>query len=226
MVKDGKICVSEIFESIDGEGYHSGYPSIFFRVIGCSLRCNYCDSQHTFQPDNTCRWLTVEESVKEVERFNIKHITITGGEPLMEENKHWMTQFIRALLLKGFEIDIETNGAIDYLYWKDTFGPNDVVLITDWKTPSSGMNKFMKESNLSILDESDIIKLVVRDDDFNEVEKVLKSGTEAQVYISPVFGQVTMEKIPEFVMKHKEYKNLRCQIQIHKIFWDSNKRGV
>ena len=83
----------------------------------------------------------------------------------------------------------------------------------------------MLESNLSILDERDIVKIVVTDSDFEEVEKVLKIGTKATIYISPVFGQVTMEKIPEFVLKHKN-ENIRCQIQMHKIFWDPNKRGV
>ena len=227
MVKDGKICVSEIFESIDGEGYHAGYPTVFFRTIGCNLRCSWCDSAYTFKEDDTCKWLTVDEAIQEVEKFGIKHITITGGEPLMEENKEWMTNFITTLTPPEFDytVDIETNGAVDYKYWKEKFRYDSVILITDWKAPSSKMNKFMIESNLGILDEDDIIKIVVTDDDFDEVEKIIDSGTPANIYISPVFGQVTMEKIPEFVLKHKD-SNIRCQIQMHKIFWDPNKRGV
>lgn len=225
MVKDGKICVSEIFESIDGEGYHAGYPTVFFRTIGCNLRCSWCDSVYTFKEDNTCRWLTVEQAFDEVVKFNIKHVTITGGEPLLEENKEWMTNFINKLLVNGYCVDVETNGAIDYKYWKHEFLGFPFILITDWKAPSSKMNSFMLRSNLSILDGSDIIKIVVTDSDFEEVEKILESGTKAQIYISPVFGQVTMEKIPEFVLKHKD-SNIRCQIQMHKIFWNPNKRGV
>lgn len=226
MVKNDKLCVSEIFESIDGEGYHAGKPTVFFRTIGCNLRCSWCDSQYTFHEEKTSKWMTVEEAFDDVNKFGIYHVTITGGEPLLEENKKWMTEFIQRLLWNNYVVDVETNGAIDYRYWKNEFKGNDFVLIMDWKAPSSKMNKFMIESNLSILDESDIIKIVVTDNDFDEVEKIVNSKTKAQIYISPVFNQVTMEKIPEFILKHKEYDNLRCQIQMHKIFWDPNKRGV
>lgn len=225
MVKDGKILVNEIFESIDGEGYHAGFPTVFFRVVGCNLRCSWCDSKYTFEAEKESEWMSVKEAVDAVDAFELDHITITGGEPLLEENKEWMTEFIRVLLLSGYEVDVETNGSIDYSYWKEMFGVNNFVIIADWKAPSSKMNKFMLESNLAVLGEGDIIKIVVTDSDFEEVEKILASNTEATVYISPVFGQVTMEKIPEFVLQHK-HSNIRCQIQMHKVFWNPDKRGV
>lgn len=226
MIKDNKILVSEIFQSIDGEGYHAGYPTVFFRTIGCNLRCSWCDSTYTFNPDSESKWYSIFDAMEKVRSFGIKHITITGGEPLLEENKGWMTSFIEDLILEGFMIDIETNGAVDLLYWKERFQTNDVIFIMDWKAPASKMNKFMIEKNLSYLDKGDIVKIVVTDSDFEEVEKVIKIGTEADIYISPVFGNVTMEKIPEFILNHKENKNLRCQIQMHKIFWNPEKRGV
>lgn len=225
MVKDGKILVNEIFESIDGEGYHAGFPTVFFRVVGCNLRCSWCDSKYTFEAEKESKWMSVKEAVDAVDAFELNHITITGGEPLLEENKEWMTEFIRVLLLSGYEVDVETNGSIDYSYWKEMFGVNNFVIIADWKAPSSKMNKFMLESNLAVLGKGDIIKIVVTDSDFEEVEKILASNTEATIYISPVFGQVTMEKIPEFVLQHK-HSNIRCQIQMHKVFWNPDKRGV
>ena len=225
MIKSKKILVSEIFESIDGEGYHAGYPTVFFRVVGCNLRCSWCDSKYTFQSDEKSRWMGVKEAIDNVNIFGLNHITITGGEPLLEENKEWMTEFIRILISSGYQVDVETNGSIDYSYWKETFNIDKFIIIMDWKAPSSKMNKFMLESNLSILDEKDIVKIVVQDDDFSEVEKIIEIGTEACIYISPVFGKVTMEKIPGFVLKHKN-KNIRCQIQMHKIFWNPDKRGV
>ena len=225
MVKDGKILVNEIFESIDGEGYHAGFPTVFFRVVGCNLRCSWCDSKYTFEAEKESKWMSVKEAVDAVDAFELDHITITGGEPLLEENKEWMTEFIRVLLLSGYEVDVETNGSIDYSYWKEMFGANNFVIIADWKAPSSKMNKFMLESNLAVLGEGDIIKIVVTDSDFEEVEKILASNTEATIYISPVFGQVTMEKIPEFVLQHK-HSNIRCQIQMHKVLWNPDKRGV
>ena len=225
MVKDGRILVNEIFQSIDGEGYHAGFPTVFFRTVGCNLRCVWCDSKYTFEPEKNSKWITVDEAVAAVKKYGIKHITITGGEPLMEENKQWMTSFIKALYFEDFIIDIETNGSIDYSYWKELFDDGSVRIIMDWKAPSSKMNNLMLESNLEILDEDDIVKIVVEDSDFQEVERVLNIGTLATIYLSPVFGKVTMEKIPEFVMKHKD-ENIRCQIQLHKIFWNPNKRGV
>lgn len=226
MVKNNKLCVSEIFESIDGEGYHAGKATVFFRTVGCNLRCSWCDSKYTFHAEETSRWLTVEEAFDEVNKFGIYHVTITGGEPLLEENKEWMTRFIDELFANGYFVDVETNGAIDYKYWKNKFIDEPFILIMDWKAPSSKMNSFMFESNLSILSKLDIVKIVVTDDDFDEVEKIINSDTVAQIYISPVFNQVTMSKIPEFILKHKDCKNLRCQIQLHKIFWEPDKRGV
>jgi len=225
MVQNGKILVNEIFESIDGEGYHAGFPTVFFRVVGCNLRCSWCDSKYTFQAEKESKWMSIKEAMDTINNFQLNHITITGGEPLLEENKKWMTEFIHILLLSGYEVDVETNGSIDYSYWKETFHDEKFTIIMDWKMPSSRMNKFMLESNLAILDSGDIVKIVVTDSDFEQVERVLKIKTEAQIYISPVFGQVTMEKIPEFVLKYK-HKNIRCQIQIHKIFWNPDKRGV
>lgn len=226
MVENNKLCVSEIFESIDGEGYHAGKATVFFRTVGCNLRCSWCDSKYTFHEEENSKWYSVIDAVLKVKTFGIKHITITGGEPLLEENKEWMTAFIENLLFQGFTVDIETNGAVNLLYWKEKFKMNDVIFIMDWKAPASRMNQFMIEENLSYLDESDIIKIVVTDDDFDEVEKIINSDTVAQIYISPVFNQVTMSKIPEFVLKHKDCENLRCQIQLHKIFWEPDKRGV
>ena len=121
--------------------------------------------------------MSVKEAVDAVDAFELDHITITGGEPLLEENKEWMTEFIRVLLLSGYEVDVETNGSIDYSYWKEKFKGDSVYLIMDWKAPSSKMNSFMLESNLLILDEKDIIKIVVQDEDFDEVEKILNSNT-------------------------------------------------
>lgn len=155
MIKDGKILVNEIFESIDGEGCHAGYPTVFFRTVGCNLRCVWCDSKYTFEPEDSSKWMSVEEAISKVRSFGINHITITGGEPLLEENKNWMTEFIKELLKYDFVVDVETNGSIDYSYWKEKFKGESVYLIMDWKAPSSKMNSSMLESNLLILDEKD-----------------------------------------------------------------------
>lgn len=221
-----KCLVSEIFVSIDGEAYHAGRPTVFFRTLGCNLRCAWCDSEYTFYPEDGSVEMTLEEALSKVMSFGIKHVTITGGEPLIPKNKDFMLAFIDALLVKGYAVDIETNGSIDLAPYREHFYPeDDVVFIMDWKCPGSGMASHMKESNLKLLSHNDVLKCVVTDNDFETVEALL-GKTDATIYISPVFGQVTMHKIPEFVLEHKNCENLVCQLQLHKYFWDPKRRGV
>lgn len=249
MVKDNKLYISEIFKSIDGEGFHAGQVTVFVRLFGCNLRCCWCDTKTTWTGEAHKRvyghrptWMTVQEIVDKVEELEqgwlYKSICLTGGEPLMEENKELVEQLIEDLISKGYGVNIETNGAVDYKYWLDMHVFPSLVdvygnrtgmsLITDWKLPSSKMNHKMIQSNLKILRECDLIKCVISDDpeDWTAFEEqVCKSGTKAKIYLSPCFGKVTMSKIPEFVIAHPEY-NISVQAQLHKIFWNPNKVGV
>lgn len=248
MVKDNKLYISEIFKSIDGEGFHAGQTTVFVRLFGCNLRCPWCDSKYTWTEEQHEKiygrkpiWMTVDEIVAKVEELEqgwpYKSICLTGGEPLMEENKPRIAELIEKLLPLQYAINIETNGAIDYRWWVDYATPEildsygnrtGVSLITDWKLPSSKMNDKMIQSNLKILRECDLIKCVISDDpeDWTAFEEqVCKSGTKAKIYLSPCFGQVTMSKIPEFVVAHPEY-NICCQLQQHKIFYSPDTIGV
>lgn len=249
MVKDNKLYVSEIFKSIDGEGFHAGQATVFVRLFGCNLRCPWCDTKTTWTEEQHEKiygrkpiWMTVDEIVAKGEELEqgwpYKSICLTGGEPLMEENKELVTDLIDRFFNNGYAINVETNGAIDYKYWKESYPkPKSldkygnrfgVSLVTDWKLPSSKMNDKMISSNLAILDETDLIKCVISDDpeDWTAFEEqVCKSGTKAKIYLSPCFGQVTMSKIPEFVVAHPEY-NICCQLQQHKVFYSPDTIGV
>ena len=249
MVKDDKLYVSEIFKSIDGEGFHAGQVTVFVRLFGCNLRCVWCDTLTTWTEEQHEKiygrkpiWMTVDEIVAKVEDLEqgwpYKSICLTGGEPLMEENKELVTELIDRLIELNYAINIETNGAVDYKYWTESFGRpwfvdlygnrTGVSLITDWKLPSSRMNHRMIQSNLKILRECDLIKCVISDDpeDWTAFEEqVCKSGTKAKIYLSPCFGKVTMSKIPQFVVAHPEY-NITAQIQLHKSFYPPETVGV
>lgn len=248
MVKDNKILISEIFKSIDGEGFHSGQPTVFIRTFGCNLRCPYCDTKTTWTEAEHTKtygrgpvWMTVEEIITRVneleEGFINKSVCVTGGEPLVEENKEFMKRLFDVLIDHDYAVNVETNGSVDYSDYIlnrrsvincDLYGNRiGLSLITDWKLPSSKMNKQMVESNLKILTQLDVIKMVVTDDeeDWKEVERVCKKAENAKIYLSPCFGQVEMNKIPEFVIAHPEY-NITAQLQIHKFFWDPSKIGV
>lgn len=252
----------EIFKSIDGEGFHAGQATVFVRTLGCNLRCAWCDSAYTFTEEKykeaygkELRWMTADEIVDEVEKLEIyevdapggtitrvweyKSICLTGGEPLMEENKEFMTELIQKFIDKDYAVNVETNGSIDYTYWREKFPiPEEIrgdlygnrvgmmSLITDWKLPHSKMNNLMKPENLiKVLTPFDLVKCVVSDDpeDWRELERIVKICANAKIYISPCFGEVTMSKLPEFVMKHP---NVICQLQQHKIFWSPDKLGV
>lgn len=237
-MNDNTVLVSEVFLSIDGEAYHAGKPSVFFRTVGCNLRCSWCDSKYTFVADENSKYMDPLEALDAVERCSknglVKHVTITGGEPLLPVNRTFMLAFVDMLLSKGYCIDIETNGAIDLTPYRDKWPfSSNVSFIMDWKCPSSGMHHRMLESNLALLGALDIVKCVVADEDFETVAEMLKkletikrACALPEVYISPVFGQVTMPKIPEFVIEHAEYPYLRCQLQLHKYFWEPTMRGV
>lgn len=209
-----------------------------------------CDTKESWTEDNFNKiyngehqllWMTAQEIAEQViemeKDFPVKSVCLTGGEPLMEENKSVITELIDILLKHDFAVNIETDGGIDYKYWKKRYGKAEILdpygnrkgvtLITDWKLPHSKMDKKMIKSNLEILDENDIIKCVISDEegDWVEFEKICKSGTKAKLYLSPCFGDVTMNRIPEFAMNHPEY-NITCQLQMHKFFWEPTKRDV
>lgn len=249
MTDTHKIPIMEIFKSIDGEAFHSGQATVFVRTFQCNLRCIYCDTKSCWTLEEYQRayhrdpkMMSAEEILQRVEKleenFKYKSICLTGGEPLIEDNLDFMIEELIPLFLKhNYAINIETNGAIDYKRIKETFRDPEILddygnrkgvtLITDWKLPSSRMSKQMIESNLSILSKYDLIKCVISDDkeDWEEFERVCKSGTKAKIYLSPMFGNVTMNRIPEFAFNHPQY-DITCQLQQHKFFWDPNKLSV
>lgn len=244
-----EICLINIFKSINGECYNSGRPVVFVRTMGCNLRCIFCDTKECWTEENFNKvykgehqlmWMTADEIVArlEEEEKNFKHkaICLTGGEPLMEENQPVIDELIEKLTALHYAVDVETDGGIDYKRWiekfpevrVDAFGNREgMSLITDWKLPHSKMNKKMIESNLSILRPFDFIKCVISDDkeDWDEFERICKSGTKAKLYLSPCFNEVTMNRIPEFVFNHPEY-DVTAQIQAHKIFWTPTTKDV
>ena len=252
--EDGKteICLINIFTSINGEGYAAGKPTTFIRCFGCNLRCIWCDTKECWTKENFNKvyperndfmWLTAQEIFDKVQSLEVnwryKSICLTGGEPLMEENKQFiLDELLPLFLIEGYDIGIETDGGIDYSDYKkrlgdpivdpatgDRFG---VTFIADYKLPHSKMNKLMIKSNFNLYSKYDLVKMVISDDeeDWKELDWVVnESGTKASIYLSPCFGEVTMNRIPEYIMKHAD-KNIKAQIQIHKIFWEPTKKDV
>lgn len=251
-----KIALINIFESINGEGYAAGKPTVFIRTFGCNLRCQFpCDTMECWSVQNLLKiyperkdwetpfkWKSAKEifdQVEEIEKnYYHKSICLTGGEPLMEENKDFMIKELLPLFVNShYQIDIETDGGIDYKDYKKVFGDSKVVdgsgnregitIIADYKLPCSKMTQKMVQSNFDIYSNLDLVKMVISDDeeDWEELERVVSKKTKANFYISPCFGKVTLNKLPEFVIRHAD-KNIRAQIQIHKIFWQPTEKDV
>ena len=249
-----EICLVNIFKSINGEAYASGKPAVFIRTFGCNLRCVFCDTKESWteenmkkiyserNSDNLLKWMTAKEIFNEVEElekdFIHKSICLTGGEPLMEENKEFMLNELLPLFVDAhYDVGIETDGGIDYTDYKKKFGDSKIIngygdregvtIIADYKLPCSHMTSLMIKSNFDLYSDLDVVKMVISDneEDWKELDNVINSGTKAAIYLSPCFGEVTMNRIPEYVIAHAD-KHIRAQIQAHKVFWDFTKKDV
>lgn len=210
--------IVEIFKSIDGEGKYAGLPATFIRVFGCNCRCSYCDTPYSWEGVEYTE-MTVDEIIKKVKELEVKHITLTGGEPLIHKD---IDKLINELIKNNFIINVETNGTI-----QPTTRHSNIFYTMDYKTNVSGMSDKMNMSALNNLTENDVLKFVVGSrEDLEQSKQIIETITSnPQVYFSPVFGKIEPKDIVDYVLDNKLYK-CRVQIQLHKVIWDSNERGV
>ena len=209
--------VVEIFKSIDGEGIRVGYPVTFIRLAGCNLRCNYCDTKYSYENEKFTE-MTPQEIYIQVYKLGGKRITLTGGEPLIHKD---VKVLVDLLIQKGYEVNIETNGSVDITLFLD----KHTIITMDYKCASSDMEDKMLLDNISKLRKQDVLKFVVSDDnDLDTVQRIYEN-TKATVYISPVFGRIEPKQIVEYMLEHN-MENCRVQVQLHKIIWNPEERGV
>lgn len=214
--------VNEIFYSIDGEGLRTGELAVFIRLSGCNMNCSYCDTKYAIKK-NSGVFMEIEDILNEVKKYNCKNITITGGEPLLHKESK---ELINYLVDNDFNVNIETNGSIkidDYL--------NRCLVTMDYKLPSSNMERFMNLDNIEKLTENDVLKFVCEESDFPKIKEVLKTyNVKSYIYLSPIFGKIDPERLVEFMKELNEdginTTRMRVQVQLHKVIWDPDKRGV
>jgi 7-carboxy-7-deazaguanine synthase len=215
------LVVNEIFYSIQGESTFAGQPCIFVRLTGCDLRCTYCDTEYAFYEGKK---LALGAVVAEVEKYPCRLIEITGGEPLLQKRVHTL---MHRLCDAGYTVLIETGGAHD-------IAPIDarVHRIMDLKCPSSGECDRNRMANLELLGVRDEVKFVIgTGEDYDWAKAQVLAGAPGwadrvnAILFSPVFGKMTPLDLATRVMADA-LPNVRMQIQMHKIIWEPNRRGV
>lgn len=209
--------VNEIFKSIDGEGIRTGLPVTFVRLNGCNLKCSYCDTRYACEGKDY-DYMTKYDILEYCIFHGCKRITLTGGEPLLDEH---VNELISLLEIYDFEVNVETNGSINIIDCPAS------IITMDYKSPSSGMEEFMLLSNLAYLFKGDVLKFVVGSkEDLDRMKEIIEEYQPVcNVYVSPIFGMIEPAEIVEYVLENK-LNNVRVQVQLHKIIWNPDMRGV
>ncbi len=218
--------VVEKFASVNGEGKRSGQLAIFIRFAGCNLRCTYCDTMWANEDDVAYTSMSKEEIYGYIKGSGVNNVTMTGGEPLMQSGMYELLDY----LCRDSEltIEIETNGSVDIGNFSEIKG-NKPKFTMDYKLASSGMEDRMLLDNFTKLSNEDTVKFVV-----GSVEELHKAKSlidkyglldRCSVYFSPIFGSIDPETIVEY-MKDNVLNNVVLQLQLHKIIWSPDKKGV
>jgi 7-carboxy-7-deazaguanine synthase len=209
--------VTEIFHSIQGESTFAGQPCVFVRLTGCPLRCTWCDTEYAFYGGSG---QSIEQILAKVESYGCRLVEVTGGEPLAQPES---LTLITRLCERGFDVLIETSGAID-----TAAVDARAHVILDVKCPGSGMSDRVHWPNLDRLTGKDEVKFVLTDrSDYDWACHVLAQyelASRCPVLMSPVFGSLDVRQLAEWILADR--LPVRLQLQLHKLIWTPDMRGV
>jgi 7-carboxy-7-deazaguanine synthase len=219
-----QLLITEIFYSLQGETSLSGVPFIFVRLTGCNLRCTYCDSAYSFKGGTK---MTFDEVMHEVKKYNTKHVLMTGGEPLLQRGT---LPFVDRLKKEGYEVSIETHGEVSIAN-----AVSKARIIMDIKTPGSKMNRGKYKENLALLKKEDEIKFVITSpSDYEWAKEIVRAGLPtSEILFSPVMkakgSPGVYEGIEPLALAESILKDqlpVRFQLQLHKLLWGADTKGV
>lgn len=205
-----KVRITEVFHSIQGESLSSGERTAFVRLTGCPLRCTYCDTPHAFKGGD---WRGIPEILSEIAGFQVRHVCVTGGEPLAQTA---CLDLLRTLCDAGYQVSLETSGALD-------IQPVDprVIKVVDLKTPASGESHRNLLSNLSHLDPKDQVKFVICDEaDYRWATRFILAQAlpeRCTVLLSPATPGCRPADLADWILHDR--LPVRLQLQIHKLLW-------
>ncbi|MCR5837340.1 MAG: putative 7-carboxy-7-deazaguanine synthase QueE [Lachnospiraceae bacterium] len=216
--------VVEKFVSINGESTRAGELAVFIRFKGCNLNCTYCDTKWANEPDCDFTEMTPEEIARYVEETKVKNVTLTGGEPLLQNEIGILVD--RLYEIPGVRVEIETNGSVDIMTVQSVNRPSFTV---DYKSPTSSCESRMCMTNYENVGKEDTVKFVVgSNEDLDKAKEIIdRYGLKdrCNVYMSPVFGMIEPADIVDYMIDNN-MNGIRLQIQMHKVIWNPDQRGV
>jgi 7-carboxy-7-deazaguanine synthase len=206
----GRVRITEIFHSLQGEGRTTGWPTVFIRLTGCPLRCTYCDTAYAFTGGT---WASLTDVLERVAAYATRHVMLTGGEPLAQKGA---LALLRLLCDGGYDVSLETSGALDI----SGVDPR-VARVVDLKTPASGESARNRYENLGYLTDRDQVKFVVCDRHDYEWARAMigkhRLSERCEVLFSPAYGVLDAVVLAEWVLEDR--LPVRFQIQLHKHLW-------
>lgn len=202
--------INEIFFSIQGESTFSGLPTIFIRLTGCPLRCQYCDTAYAFHDGEK---LALGEILRNIGQYRTRYVTVTGGEPLAQRE---CFELLTLLCDEGYQVSLETSGAIDLENVDER-----VYKIMDIKTPGSEESGKNRLENLKYLKTGDQIKFVICDRiDYEWVVDLIQDlqlHERCEILLSPSHDELEAVKLADWILE--DQLPVRLQLQIHKYLW-------
>jgi 7-carboxy-7-deazaguanine synthase len=205
-----RLKLTEIFLSVQGEARAAGWPTVFVRLTGCPLRCQYCDTAYAFHGG---QWHDIDAIVAQVASYGVRHVCVTGGEPLAQKR---CVQLLEKLCDAGFDVSLETSGALDIA----GVDPR-VSRVVDLKTPGSHEMHRNLLANLPLLTPHDQVKFVICDRaDYDWARGMVAEhglAERCEVLFSPSAQQQPARELAEWIVADR--LPVRFQMQLHKILW-------
>lgn len=223
--------VVEHFISINGEGRRAGQLAVFIRFAGCNLNCEYCDTKWANEAGVSCELYTKEEIYEMIKETGVRNVTLTGGEPLLQNGMKELLALLRRD--EGLRVEIETNGSVDISrFFEESLeiSGDNVSFTLDYKTAVSGMEDRMYLENYRNVRAFDTVKFVVGSrEDLLKAKQVIETCQLVEkgcgIYLSPCFGRIEPAQMVDFLIEEK-MNDVNIQLQLHKFIWDPHKRGV